>query len=190
MGEYRRQLDRLLADYRHARQTVLDEKTSLKEAKANVRAAAKAQALVQQAAETIQASVHEQIAGVVTRCLQTVFGDDSYTFKIHFVQRRGRTEAELVFVRDEQEIDPISSSGGGVVDIASFALRLSCLMLMRPAKRRLLVLDEPFRFLSKDYRPVARSLLQELSKELSMQIIMVTHAQELVCGKIIHIGED
>ena len=186
--DLRRRLTPLLADYNHAQRTRDEEAQTLLEAQEHEQAARQAQGFLQRVAEQIQQHAHAQIAGVVTRCLKTVFGEDeSYEFKINFVKRRGRTEAELLFVRDGQEIDPLSASGGGAIDVAGFSLRLACLMLLRPAVRRLLILDEPFRFLSKDYRPRVRGLLEELAKELNLQIIQVTHAPDLVAGKVIEI---
>lgn len=90
----------------------------------------------------------------------------------------------MVFIRDGQEIDPMSASGGGVIDVAAFALRLACLLLATPRPRRLLVLDEPFRFVSAKYRPKIRALLLQLSEELGVQIILVTHITELQIGTV------
>lgn len=190
VANHRKWLDSLLADYDHTRRQVVQERKNLQAAREQLDAARAAQKLLQTVAEGVQASAHQQIASVVTRCLEAVFGDEAYEFKIRFVQKRGKTEAELLFLRDGLELDdPLNSSGGGVVDVASFALRLVCLMLERPKKRRLLVLDEPFRFLSKDYRPRIRQLLLELSKELSVQMIFVTHDPLLTCGKVIELGD-
>jgi DNA repair exonuclease SbcCD ATPase subunit len=118
--------------------------------------------------------------------LEAVF-DEPYEFKMAFVEKRGRTEVELTFEKDGQVVDPLGASGGGVVDVASFALRVAAILLSGPKSRRLLVLDEPFKFLSKMYRPRIRQLLEELAKEMSMQIIMVTHIDELQTGKIVEI---
>jgi DNA repair exonuclease SbcCD ATPase subunit len=155
--------------------------------KANHTAAMEAQKIVQALAESIQQEAHGRIAGVVSRCLAAVF-EDPYEFRIVFEQTRGRTEARLVFVRDGVEVNPIDSSGGGVVDVAAFALRLSCLMLSRPARRRVVVMDEPFRFVSKAYRPAVAVLLEQLAKELAVQFIIVTHFPELAIGRVHVIG--
>ena len=147
-----------------------------------------ARSLVQEVAESIQEKAHQRISSVVTKCLQTIFGESAYEFKIKFIQRRGKTEAELVFVTPQgDELDPTEASGGGVIDVASFALRLSCLVLTRPRKRLLLLLDEPFKHLSRDKRPKVCQLLEELSKELDLQIIMVTHAEELITGDVVEL---
>lgn len=185
---YRQHLDRLLADLRQAKQSVATEKKALAEAKAHAQATSEAQSYVQGAAEAVQNVAHQKIASVVSRCLQGVFGDD-YEFKITFVKKRGRTEAELSFVKGGHEIDPLLASGGGVVDVASFALRLACLLLIQPAKRRLLVLDESFKWVSADYIPIVRELLLSLSQELRIQFVLVTHIRKLVCGKVITIED-
>ena len=146
-----------------------------------------ARRVIQAVAQSIQQVVHSRIASVVSRCLSSVF-DEPYEFRINFVQKRGRTEAELVFIRNGVEADPMTASGGGVIDVASFALRLACLMLTRPTPRRVIVLDEPFKFLSEEYRGRVREMLLELSELMGIQFIMVTHLRELSSGKTVRIG--
>lgn len=190
MTDYRRKVDSLLSEFRLAERQVEQELAALegsRERQANVLAA---QALIQETAEAVQRLAHAQIASVVTRCLQTVFGEEtSYEFRIKFVSKRGKTEAELLFVRDGQEIDPTEAAGGGVIDVAAFALRLACLLLVRPRKRLFLAMDEPFRFVSADHVPALRELLMTLAKEFGVQFLLVTHQQRLKCGKVVQIGE-
>ena len=144
------------------------------------------QKILQAVAQTIQEQVHNRIAAVVSRCLTAVFSEP-YAFRITFEQKRGRTEARLSFVRGGIEVDPLTAAGGGVVDVAAFALRLAALMLSRPVKRRLLVLDEPFRFVSAEYRPKVRELLAELATEMGVQFVLVTHMPELYGDKVVEL---
>ncbi len=146
-----------------------------------------AQQIVQAVAETIQEEAHDRIAGVVSRCLAAVF-DEPYEFKIQFERIRGRTEARLQFIRDGMAINPLDGSGGGVVDVAAFALRVSCLMLARPACRRVVILDEPFRFVSRSYRGRVRAMLEGLQKDLQIQMVMVTHIEEFHMGSVVDLG--
>jgi len=186
-SSWRTQADALVAEQtavkamlRRTRQAVVDGEEELD-------AAEEAQQVVQAIAETIQEEAHNRIAGVVTRCLATVF-DEPYEFRIRFERARGRTEARLVFVREGLEVNPIDASGGGVVDVAAFALRLSALMLSRPARRRVVVLDEPFKFVSAGYRDRVRAMLENLAPDLEVQFIFVTHIDELRCGHIVEVG--
>lgn len=167
---------------------IKEEKQNLASAKNKLACALDAASVVQEVAALVQNEAHKKIASVVTKCLDLVF-DDPYTFKIRFDKKRGKTEARLVFERNGKEYDPTSSSGGGVIGVAAFALRLAALVLGKPSCRRLLVLDEPFAALSSEYRPNVAKMLEAVSKDLGVQIIQVTHSQELEVGKVIRIGE-
>lgn len=184
----RKQLDRDLADFRAATSAVRDERKALKEAGANLQATLDAQALLQETAADVQNVVHKRIAGVVTRCLQAIWGDDAYAFKLEFKQARGRTEATIRLVRDGNEVDPLDGAGGGCCDVVSWGLRLAALMLARPKLRRLVCADEPFRHLDAGRRPAARAMLLALSKELGFQFIISTHSKEIAVGKVVEIG--
>lgn len=187
--DYRRRLDRLLAQYRHVKQSCREEKEILKKVKKHLEHALQAQQLVQQVAEQVQNQAHRQVASVVTKCLKDVFGEE-YGFRIDFKRRRGRTEAELIILKGNLILrDPVNECGGGVVDVCSFALRLVALVLSRPKKRQLLVLDEPMKHLSCEFRPAVKELLLALSKELGIQMIVVTHSPELAVGKVIELGD-
>ncbi len=144
------------------------------------------QKILQAVAKTVQQQAHNRIAAVVGRCLTAVF-DEPYAFHIEFEQKRGRTEATLSFIREGKSIDPMSASGGGVVDVAAFALRLASLLLSRPQKRRLMIMDEPMRFVSAEYRGRVSLLMRELAKEMGMQFIIVTHMVELQGDKAIEL---
>jgi len=185
--KFRKRVDSLCEQQRHCERRCEEERRGLAQAHENVKHTEIAQTIVQGIAQKVQSEAHLRIASIVTRCLHAVFGEDSYDFRIVFDRKRGKTEARLLFVRDGKEYDPLSSSGGGVVDVASFALRLACLLLSRPVRRRLLVLDEPMKHLSSVYRPAICELLQRLTKELSVQMIMVSHSEEFQIGKVIEL---
>ncbi len=186
-NDYRKRLDSLRADYRHAQRQVKEEEQARVGTRQEVETAQQAQQIFQEVAQRIQENCHKQIASVVSRCLEAVFGEEAPEFRIDFRKARGKTEARLLFARDGHEMDPIDSSGGGVIDVTSMALRLACLLLSLPRRRRLLILDEPMKMLSKQYVPAVQELFLALSKELDIQIIMVTHNPELQIGKVIEI---
>jgi len=126
---------------RFAVQKVREEKRLLGEAKEQLLACQEAQGLIQHTAQDLQAKAHGQIASVVSRCLEAVFGEDAYEFRITFERKRGKTEARLSFIRNDNELDPKEASGGGAIDVAAFALRLACLLLSRPRQRLLIVVN-------------------------------------------------
>jgi len=188
LAAVRKTVNRKLAELNTARTVYRVETEGLAEAEKHAEAATEAQELAQQVAQSVQQQAHDQIAGVVSRCLSAVF-DEPYTFRIHFERKRGRTEARLVFEKDGMEIDPLTASGGGAVDVASFALRLSCLMLAKPSLQRLLILDEPFRFVSENLRGRVKTLLETLAEEMKVQFLLVTHFRDLQIGAVYEIGQ-
>jgi len=183
----RQQIDKLKAALDAARARVKRDRATAMEAEDRLLTAEQARVLIQQVGQAVQKEAHDRLAGVVSSCLTAVF-DEPYEFRIAFDRKRNQTEARLVFVRDGMEVSPMDAAGGGVVDVAAFALRLSCLMLRRPSARRLLVLDEPFRFASQNYRQKIRQMIENLSERMHVQILQITHAPELVAGKVIELG--
>ena len=185
-NHYKERVLNLQRDYGTAETMLKTEQKKCSEAQDEHLDAVDAQHVIQAIAKGIQESAHKQIAGVVSRCLEAVF-DEPYKFKMNFELKRGRTEVALVFERLGMEVDPMDASGGGVVDVAAFALRCACLVLSRPKLRRILVMDEPFKFVSEIYRPRVREMIDALSVDLNIQFVIVTHISELETGKVVRL---
>lgn len=186
LDAYHDTITRLVAKYDAAKARARTEREALEEIDLRRERLLEAQTIAQAVAEKIQTQAHKRIAGIVSTCL-AIF-DEPYKFRIDFHKARGRTEAHLLFERDGNAVDPLTSSGGGPIDVAAFALRVACMILRRPPLRRLLVLDEPFRCIHEQYRPRIRVLLEKLAADLDMQIIMVTHDSALRAGKEFDLG--
>ena len=177
----------ILFKYKEASRAATTERTHLISTRKKLRDVEEALSIAQIVAESIQRKAHKQIADVVTDCIQTVFGTD-YSFQIRFEKKRGRTEAKLLLLYKRHVIeDPLNEDSGGVVDVAAFGLRLAGLLLIKPKPRRTLRLDEPFKFVSEEYREGVRNMLVGISESLKIQIIMVTHIRGLQLGKIVQL---
>jgi len=138
----------------------------------------KAVALLQEVAENTQNQIKEHIEDIVDTGLDTCF-PGLYTCHIAFVSKRNKTECEIYLKDDEgNRINPIEDSGGGLSDIVSFSLRMACWTMS--STDNLIVLDEPFKFLSTNLRPLAGSLLKELSNKLNLQMIIISHDEEMI----------
>ena len=145
-----------------------------------------AQTVLQGIATTLQGKAHKKISSIVTSCLRGIF-EDPYEFQIEFEKKRGKTEARLMFVKAGVQHEPMGAAGGGVVDVAAFAMRLAALVLAKPNQRRVLILDEPFKFLNAARRPRVRVMLEQLSNDLGVQFIIVTHAEEIEAGTVVEL---
>ena len=185
--EKRKEVTTLLSDLHSVRKQYKEEKNNLKRARRELKWEEEAQTISQQIAQMVQQKAHERIEGVVSKCLEAVFGD-AYGFKIHFERKRGRTEAKLVLLKDGHEIeDVLNSDSGGVIDVAALALRLACIVLAKPTLRRTIIMDEPFRNLDLKNREHVRILLEELAKDFKVQFIVVTHEIAFQTGKVIEL---
>jgi hypothetical protein len=176
--------------YDYARRAVRTEKAALADARTEYKNVATAQGIVQATAQQIQQAAHDRIAAVVSECLRSVF-ETPYAFKILFERKRGRTEAVLQFVRGELEIDPLGAAGGGVIDVAAFALRVACLVLARPPLRRLLVLDEPFSHCKPPevLAPRICKMLEMLAEQFGIQFVLIPSIENHYrIGKVIEIA--
>ncbi len=137
----------------------------------------KARSLIQEVANDTQKNLEYHISNIVTTALQSIF-PDPYNFTIEFVSKRNKTECNIWFEKDDEYFDPMFSSGGGVLDITSFALRASYRNL--EGSRPVLIMDEPMKFLSADLRVHAAETMRRISESLGIQIIMVTNLEELL----------
>lgn len=132
-----------------------------------------AQALIQQTAKETQETLKYHVTDIVQTALDACF-PGQYDFIMEFELKRGRTECRFSLEGDYNiKYNPMDSNGGGVIDIISFALRLSCWSISRTDN--LIVLDEPFKFLSSNLRPLASEILKILSVKLGLQIILISH---------------
>jgi len=139
----------------------------------------KAVTVVLAANRYLQERLEYCLSSIVTSALQSVF-EEPYEFKFIFTTRADKTlEARPVLLRNGEEYDPLSATGGGVVDIVSFALRLSCLLISYPTLERIIIADEPFVHVSIDLQSKVREMLEEISEKLGMQFLIVSHEEEL-----------
>jgi DNA repair exonuclease SbcCD ATPase subunit len=186
--ELKRKLDLRVAERKAVEMALQTETTVYNDAVSKSNVINGANTVVKDVTQFVQRTIHNTVSDLVTRCLLAVFGENAYEFRINFEQKRNKVEAEMQFIRDGQSYSPMTQVGGGVLDVAAFGARLSALLLHQSKNnRRVLILDEPFRFLSVEYRPKIRQLLETLSKELDFQFIIVTHIRELEVGNVVTI---
>lgn len=158
--------------------SLLDIQIGLKEKGRSLRQHEQAKEVIRIVGQKTQEQLQFHIEDIVSMALDAVF-DNPYKFSVEFVQRRNKTECDLYFMRDENKVDPLTASGVGAVDVASFALRIASWSMNRPHSRNVIILDEPFRFLSENYQEQAGQMLQEISQKLGIQMLIVTHNETL-----------
>jgi hypothetical protein len=141
-------------------------------------AAKAAQVYCQQKAEETQRNLEYRISNLVSTALSAVF-EDPDQFLVKFVQRRGRTECDLLFMKDGKETDFV---GGGVKDVTCFALKIAFLFLKRnkTGNRLFFATDEPFRNLHGDKEQENCSdMAKMLTRECNLQILMISDVERV-----------
>lgn len=159
---------------------LIQNKTTLDNLNNRIKLLEQAQAFLQKVAQDTQSQLKFQIEDIVNLALETCFPNE-YEFQLQFNIARGKTDAELVFLSQKtgRPIDPMNASGGGVVDLTCFALRIASYALEQGVDN-VIILDEPFRFISRDLQARAGEILKSLSTKLGLQIVMVTHIGQMI----------
>ena len=137
----------------------------------------KARIIIAKAGKYTQSYLKDYIEELVSNALQAVFEED-YKFIIEFDIKRNRPEAKISLKIRGEEVEPKDSVGGGVMDIASFALRVVLWSIENPKSTNTLILDEPFHFIHGKIENASK-LLKKLSKDLGIQFIIVSQLEEL-----------
>lgn len=153
---------------------IRNRKKELRQIKNSIDKHEKAKEIVIKVGLETQQQLEVKVSDITSMAMETVF-PEPYKIELEFVQRRNKTECDIYFVRNGNRSEPLSSSAGGTLDIASFALRIACWTLQIPRKNNTIILDEPTKWVSKTYRQDTAKMLKEISEKLNLQFIIVTH---------------
>ena len=177
----RKQLTKDRASQEHLVISITNELENLEVEKEQIVTLEQTQLIFIKAAEATQKKLEIHISKLVTMAISSVFGSDVYEFQLEFIKKRGKTEADLWLIRNGIKMKPIDSVGGGVIDVVSFALRVAFWALNKTT-RPIFILDEPFKMLSRNRVGKAMSMMRMLSEKLKLQMIMVSHIEQLISG--------
>ena len=172
-----------------------DAATMLRLAEKSLAEAQDAEAAMTEAADVIAKLAESRSAASVaafqqtaTQCLQAIFGAD-HAVLLTASSSAGKSQIKVEVQIGDQTYDPLTACGGGIVDVLCFGLRLASLVYDVNRPRKLLILDEPFRFVSRQFRPKIAAMLVSLAASCGVQIIMVTHQPELEVGEVVRLGQ-
>lgn len=177
----RRDLDRKTGELRAKERQVVTLTTQIDTLKTDITTYDKAIAVLNTISEDRQNKSQEQIELLVTRGLQSIFGDNmSFHLirgsgkrpEIHFVLRTSYSDGRVV------ETDVMSANGGGLAAVVGFLLRVVVILLDDRNSDNMLKLDEIFAHLSAVYREPMAMFIKELVYRTDLRVLMVTHHEE------------
>jgi DNA repair exonuclease SbcCD ATPase subunit len=129
-------------------------------------------------ADERQAVVQGQIEEVVSRGLRTIFGEE---LVLRLVNRQVGRRPELDFVLasssagETLETSILDARGGGVAAVAGFLVQ-AVMVMLTPAMRPILFLDEVFAQVSTEYEEPLAEFIAELVARTPLQVVLVTHS--------------
>ena len=166
--------------YEVMRESEEDWLKEIKKAEVQLKDEQEAQIIIQYVANLTQEQIQKQLEVLPTTALQLVYGDE-YSFATEFDIARGKTDANFFITKGDTKISPMGNTGGGVIDVLSFALRLACAS-MKQVGTKIFILDESFKHISKDLQPKIGEMLEVLTDKLGIQFIFVTHLPNILKG--------
>ena len=177
LKELRKKLDTNFAQRDLLKKQLAESIVDLEKLNNYYNSALKARTILQMIAANVQKNLQDHFSKLVSMALESVF-DNPYKFLVEFEEKRGKTECKLLFERDGHKIDPLSSSGGGPIDIACFALRIAFLIVS--TNRKIIILDEPFKNLRSTLHEAAGNMVKHLADKLGIQFIIITHLDSMI----------
>lgn len=164
-------------------QQLIKTREAIKLGQENLDVLAEVAEVLQQIEVLKREEIQRKVENLVTFGLRSVF-KENLTFRIDSSSRAKQSTMNFRVVTqvgsDEIDTDVYSAHGGGLIQVIALLLRVVVLLFVRPAPRRLLILDESLAHLSREYLEPAAELLSQLSNKLDLQILMVTHSPEFI----------
>lgn len=143
--------------------------------------------LVKKAAEVFsylidsgQNAVLEMMRNVSSAALSEVFGRP-ISVVTAVSTKRGLQCLEIMVGIDGAYRDPKNSIGGGIADVLGFILQFMLVKLTHNVAP-VLILDEPFRNVAKQYHEALGCMVVQLSESTGVQVVMITHETGLIVG--------
>jgi len=180
LKDVKSKLDKIKGEKEHIARTVFNNNIEIRSKKRNLSQYEEARDIIRIVAQITQAQLEYKISELASLAISSIFSQP-YKFITEFVLKRNKVEVNFLVEDSEgSRFDPMNANGGGLIDVISFGLRLTMWTIKKPQPRPVIILDEPFRFLSRDLQQKAGELLKELSRRFGMQFIIVSHDTALI----------
>lgn len=180
----RHTLERKKGERQIIERQVTDSENRIQEFERKVSFSEQAQTIIQVVGRQTQKQLEYRVGELVSLAQASVF-DDPWSLKLDFVLRRGKTECDLHWQKSDgrKSGDIQYGGGGGEADVAALGLQFAMWSLQRPKTQGIMFLDEPLKWLKGGDLPERGALMiKEISKGLSLQILMISHIPNQIEG--------
>jgi DNA repair exonuclease SbcCD ATPase subunit len=108
--------------------------------------------------KSVSNKIKEGFENIVNYAIKSIMGDIDNVFSIDFGRHGNLSELDF-------NIEPNDTDSGGYADIVSLALRIAVIELYKPKINGMLIFDEPFKCISKEYIQSASQFLTSIVKK-------------------------
>jgi len=123
----------------------------------------------------------DKIKEYVSYGLKTVIPDQNIEFDCNVTTKMNKPWVELLTKNSEGVSEnALEAFGGSVAQVESLILRVLAILQLKLYP--MIVLDESLNAVSEEYLPNLSVLLNELSKQLNIKILLVTHNKEILAN--------
>lgn len=193
MTEFRRRYDLLITEKTALLKDRSDRRRAQKKERKRCEVYEKARFVLNEIGGQRQKKFKEMIEGLVDMAINSVFEDRKLSFNLKFDEKGGKPICTPIIEEDDEEYIPKDDMGGSIIDVISLVMRIVLWLTENPRSRNVFILDEPFKFAGV-YLGKICEMLKKLSRELELQIIMITYDEEFFEGAdriflVIHNGK-
>lgn len=134
--------------------------------------------LLARIAVTEQEIVRNFVSSIVTAGLQDVF---NYPYVVEFREssKANVRVIDVVLLDQGEAVSVPDGVGGGVSQVISVLTQIALVYLLKGSVAQIVILDEVLAHLALQYVPAMGSVLKDVAERLGVQIILVTHLEDL-----------
>lgn len=178
LAQFQRKVDELYGRWRAADERAQAEEAAIPALEQTVNILTLSEAALSTLLGRVSEESLRSIESTVTYGLRVVFDDHPLTFRFRAGQARGGQVLEPVLAFEGVEQPILDAFGGGPAQLVAFLLRL--LVCRRLGLYPLILLDETFAMVSRQYVPNVAKLLAELAEQMGFTFVLVTHQPSFV----------
>lgn len=177
---------RLITDYEQTKGTALavirqrkEQSDKLKAIQKEIEVLGKSQALLLKIASEAEEKILDFVSDIVSKGISDIF---ARPWQVVFKEEIKAGQKTLgIYLKKDNELETIPDAvGGGVTQTVSILMRIVLIFLLKGKAEQLLVIDEALSHLAETHLPRAAEVIQKVATDLKIQIIMITHQEQLL----------
>lgn len=128
----------------------------------------------------INTVVKDKLESITNAALKSIFPDKEMFFRVVPNKTKKGLFYDLYIETNGVPTELLDAKGGGVLDVVQMCLRITYVRRLKGKLRQTILLDEPFKNLDAERVNLASQWLDQISKRLKIQFLIITHIPSLI----------